>query len=153
VKLPGIGPNTAGSIAAFAYEVPAVFIETNIRRVLLHEFFADEEAVPDGRLRPLVEATLDRKYVRDWYYALMDYGAWLARQVPNPNRRSRHYALQSQFEGSLRQIRGQLLRALAAGPQRAEALGISDERLPEALAGLVREGLIVAEAGWYRLGE
>src|ERR1700751_788981 len=29
--LPGIGPNTAGSICAFAFNKPVVFIETNIR--------------------------------------------------------------------------------------------------------------------------
>ncbi|MFW5643929.1 MAG: hypothetical protein ACOCYQ_07850, partial [Alkalispirochaeta sp.] len=32
-ELPGIGANTAGSIAAFAFNRPVVFIETNIRRV------------------------------------------------------------------------------------------------------------------------
>ena len=31
VELPGIGPNTAGSILAFAYNIPPPFIETNIR--------------------------------------------------------------------------------------------------------------------------
>ena len=44
VKLPGIGPNTAGSIAAFAYNEPTVFIETNIRRVYIDEFFPESIA-------------------------------------------------------------------------------------------------------------
>jgi A/G-specific adenine glycosylase len=41
-KLPGIGPNTAGSIATFAFNIPSVFIETNIRRVFLYHCFADQ---------------------------------------------------------------------------------------------------------------
>jgi len=36
---PGIGRATASSIAAFAFNMPVVFIETNIRRVFIHFFF------------------------------------------------------------------------------------------------------------------
>jgi A/G-specific adenine glycosylase len=140
--LPGVGPNTAGSVAAFAYEVPAVFIETNIRRVFLHEWFEDREGVGDGELRPLVEAAIDREHPREWYWALMDYGSELARRVPNPNRRSRHYAVQSKFEGSVRQLRGEVLRQLVAGPKAASELGIADERLSMVLVALEREGFI-----------
>jgi A/G-specific adenine glycosylase len=149
VALSGIGPHTAGSIAAFAYDAPTVFIETNIRRVFIHEFFEDREGVDDKELRPLIEAALDREYPREWYYALMDYGAVLAKQVPNPNRRSKHYAKQSQFEGSLRQIRGEVLRQLLAGP-RAE-FEIEDERLPQVLEALLGEGFIVKQSGSYHL--
>ena len=38
-ELPGIGPATAASLAAFAYNRPTVFIETNIRAVYIHFFF------------------------------------------------------------------------------------------------------------------
>jgi A/G-specific adenine glycosylase len=38
-KLSGIGPYTAGAISAFAYNQPAIIIETNIRRVFIHHFF------------------------------------------------------------------------------------------------------------------
>ena len=38
-SLPGIGPYTAGAILAFAYNRPAVFIETNIRSVFHTSFF------------------------------------------------------------------------------------------------------------------
>ena len=33
VKLPGVGPNTAGAIMTYAYNQPVVFIETNVRTV------------------------------------------------------------------------------------------------------------------------
>ncbi len=177
VTLPGIGPNTAGSIAAFAYEEPTVFIETNIRRVFIHEFFGDEvagdargglpqapsaanaggipeaagpaELVSDKQLLPLIEATIDHEHPREWYYALMDYGANLAKQVPNPNRQSKHYTRQSQFEGSRRQIRGEVLRQLLAGPR--PEFEIDDERLSGVLAELVKEGFITEQAAVYRL--
>jgi len=116
MNLPGIGPGTAGSIAAFAFNRPAVFIETNIRRVYLHHFFADHTEVADADLMPVVEATLDHANPREWYYALMDYGAHLAAIVPNPNRRSKHYTKQSKFEGSDRQIRGAIIRLLLEFP-------------------------------------
>jgi A/G-specific adenine glycosylase len=142
VTLPGIGPNTAGSIAAFAYEAPMVFIETNIRRVFIHEFFADQAEISDAQLRPLIEAALDREHPREWYYALMDYGAALAKQVPNPNRRSKHYNVQSKFEGSLRQIRGEVLRQLLTGPKSKLELTIVDKRLDLVLDALMKEGFI-----------
>jgi A/G-specific adenine glycosylase len=112
MKLSGIGPNTAGSIVAFAFNVPTVFIETNIRRVFIHHFFGDAHDVADKQLLPLIESALDREHPGQWYYALMDYGSYLAKTVPNPNRRSKHHSVQSQFEGSDRQVRGQILRYL-----------------------------------------
>lgn len=149
--LPGIGPNTAGSMAAFAYNQPVVFIETNIRRVFIHEFFSDREGVADSELKPLIEAALDREHPREWYYALMDYGSDLAKRVPNPNRRSKHYAVQSKFEGSLRQIRGEVLRQLLAGSKRRKELMIEDERLETVLAALVREGFVSFDGEQYHI--
>lgn len=52
--LPGIGPATAAGIRAFAYDLPGVYLETNVRTVFLHELFPDAENVPDSALVPLV---------------------------------------------------------------------------------------------------
>jgi A/G-specific adenine glycosylase len=147
VALPGIGAATANSIRAFAFDAPVVFIETNIRRVFIHEFFPGGEAVADAELLPLVAAALDRRSPRQWYYALMDYGAALARQVPNPNRRSRTYTRQSRFEGSDRQVRGAILRALVGGTALTgtgivRAAGGDGERVLRLLDDLEREGFI-----------
>lgn len=111
-KMPSIGPNTAGSIAAFAFNMPAVFIETNIRRVMLRFFYPHEEAVPDKTLLTQVERTLDASNPREWYYALMDYGAMLPKEYGNDNVRSAHYAKQPAFAGSNRQLRGRVLALL-----------------------------------------
>jgi A/G-specific adenine glycosylase len=108
--LPGIGKYTAGAIMAFAYDTQSIFIETNIRRVYLHFFFPNEEKVSDKEIIKLVEQTLPQKDFRNWYYALMDYGVYLAKNGQNANTRSSHYTKQSKFEGSRRQIRGMALK-------------------------------------------
>lgn len=109
--LPGIGPATAAGITAFAYGDPSIYIETNVRAVFIHEFFADtEEPVSDRHLAPLVERTCSTDDPRGWYYALLDYGCYLKQSVANPSRKSAHYSRQSTFEGSRRQKRAFILR-------------------------------------------
>jgi A/G-specific adenine glycosylase len=174
LPLPGIGPYTAGAIACFAYNYPAVFIETNIRAVMLHFFFKEPNGfqassgsqpptgskepgfqapagVSDADIFPLLEDVLDRENPRRWYYALMDYGAALKKVTANPNRRSAHYVRQSPFEGSFRQLRGALIRSLVSqGPATAKELhkrtGMEDEDLYRVLDALGKE-LLVAESG------
>ena len=112
VTLPGIGKATAASICAFAFNKPTIFIETNIRTVFIYSFFGGKERVDDKELLPLVEATVDQNNPREWYYALMDYGVYLKKQIPNPSRNSKHHVTQSRFKGSDRQIRGAIIRLL-----------------------------------------
>lgn len=109
-KLPGIGAYTAGAIMAFAYDKETIFIETNIRRVFLHFFFPDSDKVPDSEIKKIIEQTLPSNDFRNWYYALMDYGVYLAKSGVNANTRSKHYTKQSKFEGSRRQLRGMILK-------------------------------------------
>lgn len=154
--LPGIGPYTARAVVAFAFCRPEVFIETNIRAVYLHFFFPHEDKVPDSRLLPVIEETLDRGDPRTWYWALMDYGAALKRVTVNPSRRSAHHVRQSRFEGSLRQARGAVLRSLAADGaaslcELAGRTDIADERLSVALSALSKEGLVAETSGVYRI--
>lgn len=112
VKFPGIGPATAASICCFAFNSPVVFIETNVRAVFIHEFFADRDNIHDNELIPLIKQTLDNNDPRQWYYALMDYGVHLKKIHKNPSRKSKHHHKQSQFEGSDRQIRGTIVKLL-----------------------------------------
>lgn len=114
--LPGIGPYTAGAIAAFAYDRPSPFIETNIRSLFIHTFFPDQNKVHDRELLPLVAAVMDHEHPRQWYYALMDLGATLKKTDGNPSRRSAHHTTQSPFEGSNRQLRSRILRTILASP-------------------------------------
>ena len=116
LKLPGIGPATAGGVMAFAYQKPALYLETNVRTVFLHELFPHEEGVSDKTLEPLVLETCSKEDPRGWYYALLDYGAYLKTIMPNPSRRSKHHSKQSAFEGSKRQKRAELVRIVLGAP-------------------------------------
>ncbi|HET7320181.1 MAG TPA: hypothetical protein VFI84_01175 [Candidatus Saccharimonadales bacterium] len=153
VKLPGVGKNTAGAILAYSYNQPALFIETNIRTVYIHHFFRGQSAVSDNDVLALVGQTLDTANSREFYWALMDYGSFLKQTHGNLNKLSKSYTQQTRFVGSLRQVRGEVLRQLAAGPLATPKLKdtITDSRLPQVLATLLQEGLISKEGGTYRL--
>ena len=157
LSLPGIGPYTAGAITAFAYNLPVVFMDTNIRRVYIHEFFQDRENIHDDELNPLVEQTMDRSNPRKWYNALMDYGTMLKQEHGNPNRKSAHYTRQSPFENSNRQVRGSILKILVAEPQMSAAqivkkTGMDAERVKANLTKLTEEGFIKRTGIKYSIG-
>ncbi len=154
LALPGIGKYTAGAIAAFAFNKPVVFMDTNIRRVYIHEFFPDRDGIHDEELVPLVLQTLDTGKPRKWYNALMDYGTMLKQEQINPNQRSVHYARQSPFENSNRQVRGRVLKILVAGApltpaQIVKRSGMDTERVKKNLADLQQEGFIRKKGKTY----
>lgn len=167
--LPGIGPATAAGIRAFAFDLHGVYLETNVRTVLLHELLPGREDVPDRELAELAEATCppDGGFAddpaddpRSWYYAMLDYGAYLKRTVANPSRRSRAHAKQSRFEGSRRQKRAALVRALLARREgagmgelvaavRAEGIELDDALAAELMSELAAEGFCRASDGLW----
>ncbi len=154
--LPGIGRATASAIAVFAFHKPVIFIETNIRRVFIHFFFQNRKEIRDSKILPLVEQTLDRRNPHKWYSALMDYGSMLKKIVDNPNRRSAHYKRQSPFQGSNRQVRGLILKALvdehpATGPSLIKKLKQQPEQVRENLVRLEKEGLVRKKGKKYHL--
>jgi A/G-specific adenine glycosylase len=154
LALPGIGKYTAGAVMAFAFNKPVVFMDTNIRRVYIHEFFHDRANIHDEELMPFVLATMDRADPRTWYNALMDYGTRLKRGQVNPNRRSVHYSRQSPFENSNRQVRGRILKILVAGEpltpaQITKRSGMDPERVKKNLADLQQEGFIKKKGKTY----
>lgn len=156
VKLPGIGTNTAGAILAYAFDQPVVYIETNIRTVYLHHYFADRFDVDDKELLPIIERTLERDEPRAWYSALMDYGTYLKKQGLGRIDASKHYKKQSKFEGSVRQMRGAILRALASGPLELNELKKAvdaDDRFDLALEQLIKESLVTVTKTRIRLTE
>ncbi|MDD2736216.1 MAG: A/G-specific adenine glycosylase [Desulfuromonadaceae bacterium] len=158
-SLPGIGPYTARAVAAFAFGIAAPLIETNVRTVYIHFFFHGRATVSDREIMPLVEATLDQENPREWYYALMDYGVMLKQTLPNPGRRSTHHIQQSRFEGSNRQLRGRMLRAIMKQPhisvkELLAALRVERELILSNLEAMRREGFLVKrERGYCIAGE
>lgn len=166
LALPGIGPATAAGVRAFAWNLPGVYLETNVRSVFLYEWFADADGpVSDKQLIPLVELTCPAENPRDWYYALLDYGAYLKSQVTNPSRRSAHHTRQSAFVGSRRQKRAELVRIVLENPgishddllaqlnaiESAEGReGVDPALGASILADLVSEGFFSERNGTYR---
>ncbi len=146
LSLPGIGPYTSAAVRAFAFGQAVVLLETNVRAAFIHHFFPDSSEVSDREILPLVAEALDRGDPRNWYYALMDYGADLKKRLPNPGRRSAHYTKQSAFAGSHRRVRGEVLKALAGGVLHevtlAQRLPFARERVEKAAAELVAEGFL-----------
>jgi A/G-specific adenine glycosylase len=148
-ELPGVGRNTAGAILAYAFEKRAVFVETNIRTVFFHCFFADNKLVDDREILALVERTLPTEHIREWYWALMDYGSYLKRAAGGRLDTSAHYKKQAPLKGSVREVRGQIVRVLSQGPLTETALRralAADDRFEGALDGLVRDGLVSRHA-------
>jgi A/G-specific adenine glycosylase len=164
--LPGVGAYTASAVACFAFQRPAAFADTNIRRVLgraiLGRVATAREAVElDGRYG-------SRREPARWHHALMDLGATicLARgprcdvcpiraicgydgvEAPRPRK-------QSPFGASDRRVRGAIVRrlTLSTGGVKLDALrrGINDARVPRLVGVLAREGLVEVSRGSVRL--
>jgi len=156
-SLPGIGYATACSICVYAFNRALPFIETNVRRVFIHHFFQDTTGIDDRKIMPLVEQSLNYNDPREWYYALMDYGTHLARTIKNPNRKSKHYSLQSRFEGSDRQVRGQLLSLCLSNEQGIATktiysqLPFSPSQIDINLEQLTKEGFLFFDGERYTI--
>ncbi|MES2623391.1 MAG: A/G-specific adenine glycosylase [Patescibacteria group bacterium] len=117
-SLPGVGQSTAGAVLVFTQNKPIVFIETNIRAVLMHHFFKDSEKVSDKEIATVLEKLLnnlgDKFTPREFYYALYDYGTHLKNTLGKEKKalhtKSKHYVKQSTFTGSRRQLRAFILK-------------------------------------------
>jgi A/G-specific adenine glycosylase len=147
-RLPGVGPYTAAAIACFAFGAQVAAPDTNARRVLTRAF---GEPVPDP--------PAGRAY--EWNQALFDLGREvciartprcgvcpLADGCPSRGRTYAPLRRQSRFEGSFRQRRARLLRAITD----AGSLPGADVDA-EALVSLVRDGLAEVADGRARLPE
>jgi len=145
MSLPGVGANTAGAILTYSFNQTAPFIETNVRTVYFYHFFEDTALVSDKELRAVVETTVDKEHPREWYWGLMDYGSYLKKQGAGRIDKSRHYKKQSSLKGSVREVRGRIVKQLALGDRSLEELKLAvdaDDRFPGALSGLLRDGLV-----------
>lgn len=126
--LPGIGFYTASAVMAFAYNEKSNCIETNIRTVFIHHFFNKETAVADQDIQMMLEKTLPEKDFRIWYWALMDYGAYLKKTVGNISQQSKLYSKQKPFKTSDRYIRGQILKSLITSQKSINIKKLFEER-------------------------
>jgi A/G-specific adenine glycosylase len=79
VKLPGIGPYTAGAVASFAYEKPVPAVDTNVNRVLRRVFFdrATGNVQRATKVWDLARTLVPKDGKRAWRFnqAIMELGA------------------------------------------------------------------------------
>jgi A/G-specific adenine glycosylase len=136
-ELPGVGRYTADAVAAFAFGAAVLPEDTNVRRV---------------------QERTGHRFGPECGQALMDLGATvclarvprcgacpLSPRCPSRGRRYEPLRKQGPFEGSFRQRRARVLRAVAA---RTVPAGELDG---EAVAALERDGLVTVIAGTVRL--
>jgi A/G-specific adenine glycosylase len=155
-QLPGIGPYTARAVTAFAHNADTVFIETNIRTAVTYQFFPRKKIVHDKEVLAILEQAHPKGKSREWYAALMDYGAHLKRSGVRLNAKAKGYKKQKAFGGSDRQARGAILRELAKGKATtARLLGLlgddRKEQLGQQLGKLMIEEMIVRKGRVYQL--
>jgi A/G-specific adenine glycosylase len=154
-EFPSVGPNTAASIATFAYNIPVPFIETNVRAVYTFFFFHDKESTNDAAILDLVKRSIDNSNPREWYYALMDYGVLLKKTGRDPARKHVAKAKQKAFKGSNRQVRGNILKILLQAPSSIDdlesALGIDKSSIESLVNQLETEGFLVKEGNVFKI--
>ncbi|MCE1189853.1 MAG: Fe-S cluster assembly protein HesB, partial [Ignavibacteria bacterium] len=150
IDLPGVGDYIASAILAFAFNIPEAVIDINIKRVFIHEF-----QLPTGisykRLKEFAARFVPGGRSSEWHNALMDYGA----SLPAATRKSSApAAVQKPFEGSVRQLRGKIVKLLITVPQLTGAdmhQYFQDPRLDDILEKMVNEQLVQYRENKYSL--
>lgn len=147
VALPGVGDYTAKAIQTFAFNMPVIMIETNIRSVFIYHFFKDKKSVTDKEiLSYMIRMRIPKNWEpKEWYAALMDYGSHLKKTIPNPSRRSRHHTKQKPFKGSDREVRGAIIKTIVVCPSSIRELvrlPFERERIERAVKALIKERML-----------
>lgn len=154
--LPGVGPYTARAVQAFSRNEEVIFVETNIRTVIIHHFFPKKKTVDDKAILHILRATYPKGRAREWYGALMDYGAYLKQNGVRLNTRVKGYTKQKPFFGSAREARGAIIKELSKERQEhARLLGLlgdaRQEQLASQLEKLIQESLVERKGKYYQL--
>jgi len=150
--LPGIGTYTASAVCAFAHnQFSHPVLETNIRTVLIEYFHQGEESIHDGVLYDDLSRLEKNREVqaagaREWYYALMDFGAHLKTKKISHNTKSVHHTLQTSYKGSFRELRARVLFSVTHNTPLPK-----DLRLHEVIEQLTKENYIVRTGKKYSL--
>ena len=164
--LPGVGEYTAAAVRAFAFGLPSIVLDTNVRRVLVRVVHGRAQPPPHITVAERAEAAtfIDHPHAAEWSAAVMELGAlictatrplcgecpvadhcaWLAAGFPKNATSGRR---QQPFAGSDRQVRGRVLALLRESiepvPASAlEALWDDSEQRQRALSSLLVDGLV-----------
>ncbi len=165
LDLPGVGPYTARAVSAFAFEDDAAVVDTNVARVLARLM---GERLTAKRAQTEADRLLASGTAWLWNQGVMELGATLCRPTPacdecpweswcawrgagdDPSIGSAGVSVaQGRFEGSDRQARGRLIKALGEGAVHVDDVARVMDRPPEVasrlLAALASEGLVTID--------
>lgn len=164
--LPAVGSVTAAAVASFAFGVRVAAIDTNVRRVLSRWHGM---SLSGTALTIAAESTLGDP-ARDWNQAVMDLGATLC--VPKDPKCAicpvgdwcsgpdayTPATPQGRFEGSIRQLRGAIIRSLVRNPSGPEEItrhtGFPAGEVDTALSKLEADGLVrCTSSGMFRIAD
>lgn len=142
--LPAIGPYTARAIAIFAHNADDVCIDTNVRRVLIHELGLPNH-LHHRQLAAVARQILPLGKSRRWHNALMDYGRLVATSRATRLRPTGVWA--GRFIGSRRYYRGWLLKTVVAAGRiswtaLAQELNLTVSAVKKIAADMRRDGLV-----------
>nr|WP_246140123.1 A/G-specific adenine glycosylase [Protaetiibacter larvae] len=178
LALPGVGPYTARAVAAFAYGIRVPVVDVNVRRVLARAVRGVAEPGPArvAEELALMESLLpvEPAAARLANAGMMELGqvvctartpdcdacpiadacAWRAAGYPSYDGPAA--PKQKPYAGSDREVRGRILRELRASELPVPAARVAElwpdaAQRERALAGLLRDGLLVEESGAYAL--
>lgn len=174
LQLPGVGAYTARAVLAFAFETDAAVVDTNIARVYARYF---GKRMTQRDVQAAADASLPPGEPWAWNQCLMDLGAQLCRAgvpacVDCPLQRWCSWRgqgvdpavgsagvskTQGRFEGSDRQLRGRLMKALGDGAvsveRAATVMGCDVARADRLVRALCDDGLCVVFGGRLQLPE
>jgi A/G-specific adenine glycosylase len=173
LALPGVGPYTARALMVFAFELDAAVVDTNIARVYAR--VAGERLTP-RRVQAIADEACPVGESWAWNQCLMDLGAvlcrptepccarcpvramctWRGSDAPDPAVGSSGVSVkQARFDGSVRQARGRLMKALTSGPVPvgavAAVMGRDQGTAASLLRDLAAEGLCEVDRATVRL--
>lgn len=172
MALPGIGPYTARAILTFAFGDDTAVVDTNVARVLAR---VEGHPLKPRESQQVADTLVPRGMSREWNQVIMDFGATVcnARRPQcgscpiepicawrgigdDPAQRTAFTSRpQARFEGSDRQARGRLMKALTDGAVASTALTevmcVEPNRAERLAGSLVSDGLVEFREGRYRL--
>lgn len=175
IALPGIGQYTARAVLAFAVGADVGVVDTNVARVISRVV---NRELRMGELQAIADGTVPIGHGWEWNQIVMDFGAkvctagapkcsdcpirrhcsWHGGPGPDPAPGTAGTSKpQARFEGSNRQARGRLMRALSDGgvssARAAQVMGLQEQpdRSVLVVQSLLDDGLIVANDSMYLL--
>lgn len=178
LTLPGVGPYTARAVAAFAFGIRTPVVDVNTRRVLARAVAGQGEPGPARTTADLAAMDavlpLDEPAAAEANAGVMELGAIVCtarsprcdacpirnacawRAAGYPEHTGPRAPIQKKYEGSDRQARGAVLRALREVPHPLPRAALDPQwpdpaQLDRAIGGLLKDGLVVRDGDGYSL--